>query len=304
MTSDDLALLVCLGCEGTLHFDGERELDGRLCSGVVACRRCDREWAVADGVIHLYDPAEIRLSDRIFRFLYDRIAPVHDLGVRYALPIVQWSLEGPLRDGYMRRIALGSLRPHADGTPVRILEVGIGSGANLALIARDLPPGLDVEIWGVDLSGNMLAQCRARLARGGVPPARTFLADAHALPFRAGTFDRVFHAGAIANYGDPRRALAEMARVARPDTPIVVVDEQLDPRAPVVQRALFRTLLFWDPWVHAPREHLPVDAYGVIEEQVSVYYYCLTFQVPPRASALRDAGDGTMDGAKAAARTR
>ena len=297
MTDDDLALLVCLGCEGPLHFVGERGPDGVLRAGVVACRRCDRDWPVADEVVHLYDPAEIRFSDRIFRFLYDRIAPMHDFGVRYLLPLVQWSFEGPLRDGYMRRIALGSLRPHADGTPVRILEIGIGSGANLALMARDLPPGLDVEIWGIDLSPNMLAQCRARLAGGCALPVKTFLADAHALPFRAGTFDRVFHAGAIANYGDPRRALAEMARVARPDTPIVVVDEQLDLHAPLVQRALFRTLLFWDPWIHAPREHLPVDAYDLIEEQVSVYYYCLTFRVPARA------GD-VVDGANATARTR
>jgi ubiquinone/menaquinone biosynthesis C-methylase UbiE len=126
----------------------------------------------------------------------------------------------------------------------------------------------------------MLAQCRARLARHTGRPLRLLLADAHALPFRDATFDRVFHVGGIAAYRDPRVGLAEMARVARPGTPIVVVDEQLDPgrRHGLYHRLAFRALTFYDRAPASPTALLPPDATDVVDEQVTRFYYCLTFR--------------------------
>jgi hypothetical protein len=76
-------------------------------------------------------------------------------------------------------------------------------------------------------------------------------------------------------------ALAEMARVARPGTPIVVVDEQLDPGRlhGRFHRAMFRAVTFYDRHPHCPREHLPPGATAVVEEQVSRFFYCLTFEM-------------------------
>src|SRR5262249_43335820 len=151
-----------------------------------------------------------------------------------------------LRDGYMPRLELGALRRGRNGRPPRILEVGVGTGANLPLLERDLPRRLDVELWGCDLSDGMLAQCQRRLATHRGRTLRLLVADAHALPFPDRSFDRVFHVGGIAGYHDPKRALAEMARVAVPGTPIVVVDEQLDPgqRHGLYYRLMFRALTF------------------------------------------------------------
>jgi ubiquinone/menaquinone biosynthesis C-methylase UbiE len=165
--------------------------------------------------------------------------------------------------------------------------VGVGSGGNLPWLARDLPRGLDVELWGVDLSEQMLAHCRRRLAEPGSRPVRLVLADGHALPFPDASFDRVYNVGGIGTYADPRRALAEMARVARPGTPIVVVDEQLDPgvRHPLYYRLVFRALTLYDPAPRSPIAYLPPEAVDVTDEQVSRFYYCLTFSVPPPAAA-------------------
>jgi ubiquinone/menaquinone biosynthesis C-methylase UbiE len=200
------------------------------------------------------------------------------------LPLLQFGSEQSLRDGYMRRLELGALQPHPDGTPVRILEVGIGCGANLPLIARDLPARLAVEVWGVDLSEGMLAQCRRRITRApSGPSAKLLVADAHGLPFADGMFDRVFHVGGIAAFGRPEIALAEMARVARRGTPIVVVDEQLDERAApcLYQRLAYRALTMFAPSAGSPIALLPADATEVIDEQVSRFYYSLTFRMPP-----------------------
>jgi ubiquinone/menaquinone biosynthesis C-methylase UbiE len=181
----------------------------------------------------------------------------------------------------MTRLDLASLRP-IPGERLRILEVGIGAGANLSLLDRDLPPYCDVEIWGLDLSVGMLERCRRRLAQDPGRPVRLLLADAHALPFPDACFDRVFHVGGIGGYGNPGRGLAEMARVARPGTPILVVDEQLDPawRTSPFHRLVFRALTFYASESASPVGDLPPGATDVVSEQLSRYYYGLTFRMP------------------------
>src|SRR6266446_239626 len=200
----DVATLACPICRGSLllqasrgspHDGGRRSPDAaalhespgaaEVRDGIFTCSRCYHEWPLRDGVPQLCDEDRVSGIDRALRPIYDFIAPYHDLGADVVLPLLQFPDFGASRDRYVRELRLGELRPHADGSPVRILEVGIGSGANVPLVHAAL------------------------------------LADA--------TFDRVFHVGGINGYRDVRKALAEMARVARAGTPIVVVDEELDP---------------------------------------------------------------------------
>lgn len=282
MTPADADLLVCPTCNGSLVFRG-RTAGALIASGVLQCRGCGTAWPVCDGVPHLYDPSQVRGSDYFLRFVYDWIAPWHDLSVKFVLPVLQTESADTARNAYMERLELTRLVPR-NGTPVRILEVGIGGGANLPLIERDVPSDIgNLEVWGVDLSPGMLAQCRRRVRWSSFGRrVRLMLADAHALPFPDASFDRVFHVGGIAGYRDAKLALAEMARVARPGTPIVVVDEQLD-RAR--QNSLYHRFVFWaitiyDPNPHAPAAEIPRHAVCDESTQVSRFYYCLRFHVP------------------------
>lgn len=282
----DVARLACPACGGALVFHG-REAEGRLSEGRLRCGGCGEAWAVKRGLARLYREDAVRGTDRLMRVLYDGLPALHDPLTAVLTPLLQSVTEARLRDGYMRRLELGALKAREDGQPVRVLEVGVGAGANLPLIRRDVPPGLDVEVWGVDLSEGMLKHCRRRVRRGGDAAVRLLMADAHALPFPEGMFDRVFHVGGIGGYRDPARALGEMARVARRGTPLVVVDEQLDPtlRPSLLQRAAFRALTFYSKDPHCPRELLPIGAVSVIEEQVAPFYYCLSFRMPePRGA--------------------
>ena len=239
-------------------------------------------WPVVDGLARLYREPWVRGTDRTLRRIYDAVPSLHRPANRFLLPALQFRSELATRAGYLPRLELNSLAPHADGSPPRILEVGIGDGINLDLLDRHLPADQRVDIWGVDLSRGMLAQCRARIGRTPRAAVRLVLADAHALPFPDASFDRVFHVGAAGSYRDPALALAEMARVARPGTPIVVVDEQLDPdhRQSLYHRAMFRALTFYDERPHCPLEFVPAGAEDVIEEQISRFYYCLRFRIP------------------------
>lgn len=282
MSPGDVDLLRCPDCRGALRWAG-RERGGSLDSGRLSCGTCGAVWPVRDGLPRLVREARVAGTDRLMRFVYDRFAALHDPAVRYVLPLLEGvGSERAIRDAYLRRIALASLAVEVGGRPARILEVGVGTGANLPLLRRDLPEGARAEVWGLDLSHGMIDRCRRRAPSAGLGPVRLLLADAHVLPFPDAAFDRVFHVGGINAFRDRRLALSEMARVARPRTPIVVVDEQLDPalRRSPFHRAMFRLLTLYDRDPRSPRDLLPPGATDVLDEQISPFYYGLTFRMP------------------------
>jgi ubiquinone/menaquinone biosynthesis C-methylase UbiE len=264
--------LVCPRCRGPLADRAD----------VVSCVPCDRGWPVHDGVPSFVDFDAVRGVEWLMHTIYDWLAPLHDVAVDAILPLTQGATVAATRDRYMRRLELDTLPDEVGQRAARVLEIGIGTGANLPFLDRHLPRRLAVEPWGLDFSRGMLALCRGRLAEHADVAPRLVHGDAHALPFPDASFDRVFHVGGIASYRDPAVALAEMARVARPGTPIVVVDEQLDPAADHgwLRRLAFRAITFYDGDPHAPRECVPADAVDVTVEQVSACYYCLVFRAP------------------------
>lgn len=287
---EEVQRLVCPSCRGTLAYAGRVE-HGRVSEGRLDCGGCGTGWPVVDGLCRLYREQLVRGNDRLLRYFYDNLPILHDPAVRYTLPVFQSGTEEEFREGYLPRLELGALTPRPDGQPVRILEVGIGCGANVPLVRRELPSGLPVELWGLDLSLGMLNVLRRRLRKVGDRELRLLMADAHALPFPDASFDRVFHVGAIGSYRDPATALAEMARVAVPGTPIVAVDEQLDPsrRHNLYYRLMFRLVTFYDRDPHAPVEHVPAGATDVLVEQLSRFFYCLRFRMPASGEARRSA---------------
>ena len=187
-----------------------------------------------------------------------------------------------MRLAYIRRLDLPTARPSVAGEPLRVLEVSVGAGASVPLVLGEIAPDIDVEYWGLDLSAGMMKVCKRKLRHSGERRVRLVHADAHRLPFADHTFDRVFHVGGIGGFNDPRAALLEMARVARPQTPIVIVDEQLDPRlaASLWRRAWFAALTFYDDDPHCPTELVPTEATDVLAEQISAFYYSLRFKMP------------------------
>jgi len=279
LAASDVERLACPTCRRALRFVGVARA-GRLLDGELQCA-CGARFPVADGFAHLYIEGDVRGADRLMRVIYDRLAPLHDPFVWAAMHLFRVGMTASaMRDFYLARVELGRLRPRGDGKPLRVLEVGVGGGINLPLVEARAPA--PVEYWGVDLARGMLRVCRRRLRARGDQRARLLLCDAHALPFPDGAFDRVFHVGAIANWRDPARGLAEMARVAAPGTPIVVVDEQLDrARASRWNRAAFRLVTFYDRDPHCPVEHLPPGARDVRVEQINRFFYCLTFRSAP-----------------------
>jgi ubiquinone/menaquinone biosynthesis C-methylase UbiE len=290
LTTRDVHLLKCpkAHCTGQLTFRGSlgAPIDGSddqpLGCGTLDCGQCGSAWPVQWGCPELIEPGSVSGTDWLLRPIYDLIAPSHDFGVDCVLPLLQYPDPDGARERYIERMELAALEPRAD--PIRILEVGIGAGANLPLLQRHLPLDVDVEFWGLDLSRGMLLQCALRADWWYfAPQVRLVLGDAHNLPFQSNQFDRVFHVGAINGYRDPKGALAEMARVARPRTPIVVVDEELDPAGnhSLLHRIAFHSLTWFDTNPRAPKNLVPAECLASAQvTRVSRFYYCLTFQKP------------------------
>ncbi|PYF11244.1 phosphatidylethanolamine N-methyltransferase /phosphatidyl-N-methylethanolamine N-methyltransferase [Rhodobacter viridis] len=92
-----------------------------------------------------------------------------------------------------------------------VLEVGIGTG-----LALDLYEPSKVAVTGIDLSPDMLAKAQARAeAQGLRNVAGLHIMDARELAFEDESFDHVVALHIMSVVPEPRRVLAEMARVCR-----------------------------------------------------------------------------------------
>jgi len=122
----------------------------------------------------LYDP-----SETLYRWLFRKHDP---------------------RAEYLRELEIG--------TSARLLEVSVGTAANIPHLRSDS------EVFGLDISWGMLKRCQKRLAKWK-RTAELFQGEAERLPLHEGIFDVAFHVSGINFFNDKARAIAEMICVAR-----------------------------------------------------------------------------------------
>jgi ArsR family transcriptional regulator len=116
------------------------------------------------------------------------------------------------------------------------LDVGTGTGRLLELVA----PRAE-RAFGVDASRDMLALARARFAEHGVADrCAVRQADMYRLPLPDGAFDVVALQMVLHYAEDPAAALAEAARVLRPDGLLVVADLAPHERSDLLERHAHR----------------------------------------------------------------
>ena len=177
-----------------------------------------------------------------------------------------------------------------------LLDVGCGPGVFVRELLNSRPG--EFNITAVDRSPAMVEACNARIAGDG--NAKCFVARIEALPFETDSFDVVLAMGVL-EYTDAAAALAELARVARPQGHIIVTMH--NPRSPYrfVERYVygsakggariakslaksrsFRGVRRARVQIHAVSERglrRMMDNVGV--RPVRTVYYDVTFTVPP-----------------------
>lgn len=156
---------------------------------------------------------------------------------------------------------------------LQVLDVSTGSCNSLY---RHGWMSLDADYTAIDLSETMLKQGSVMMAANGVP-VDLVLGDAGDLPFQSDRFDVVLSYGAVNGLSDPAKAIAEMARVARPGGVLLFLDEQMYDQATPVERAYFaRVLSSHNVIHHCPVEAMPESLTEVRVSQVYQFYYICT----------------------------
>ena len=116
-----------------------------------------------------------------------------------------------------------------------VLEVGVGTGLALPHYTAQK------RVTGIDLSADMLALARTRVARENLANVVALLeVDAEATGFADGQFDVAVAMFVASVVPDPRRLLAEMRRVVRPGGTLLFVNHFAATNGPrlAVERAM------------------------------------------------------------------
>jgi SAM-dependent methyltransferase len=117
--------------------------------------------------------------------------------------------DGGLRE--MRRETLAAARG-------RTIDLGAGTGANL-----DLYPEAVDDLVLAEPDPHMVKQLREKLARSGLA-AELIEAPAERLPFEDSSFDTAVFTLVLCTVSDPQAALAEAARILKPNGKLLFVE--------------------------------------------------------------------------------
>jgi ubiquinone/menaquinone biosynthesis C-methylase UbiE len=166
-------------------------------------------FPVRNGIPAFLKPEDLTGDNGKYNHLYQVIGGFYDDTQRIFI-----ALKGFNRDVYFRSYM--SLLEAKPGDSV--LETSVGTGLNF----KYLPRG--VQLSGLDLSPEMLANCQNNLRRWQMD-ADLYLGNAESLPFADSSFDVVFHVGGINFFNDRAKAIREMIRVAKPGSLLLIADE-------------------------------------------------------------------------------
>ena len=144
------------------------------------------------------------------REMFDRIAPAYDrLNHTLSFQI----------DKLWRRHVVRIVRRMQ---PRRILDVATGTGDLALAMARRMR---GVQVLGVDLSENMLAEARRKATACGLDERVVLsLGDAERLEVADASVDVVTVAFGVRNFGDLGAGLREIARVLKPGGKVVILE--------------------------------------------------------------------------------
>lgn len=168
-------------------------------------RKTDAENVTGDAATRALSVAAV--ENDFVENVYDKLAIVYDLTF------------GPaLHPGRLQAIERMNIQPGE-----RVLEVGVGTGINLALYPRE------ATVTGIDFNSSMLEKARERAARKNAAPVRLLQMDAADLKFADDAFDIVYAPYLISVVPDPVKVAREMRRVCRPGGRIIFLNHFLSP---------------------------------------------------------------------------
>jgi len=132
-------------------------------------------------------------------------------------------------DKIWRRKAISYLKPYMPGS---ILDIATGTG-DLAITALNIKPA---KITGIDISEGMLNIGKTKIKKKKLENIiNLILGDSENLQFSDNEFDAAMVAFGVRNFENLQKGLAEIQRVLKPGTPLVVLEFSKPKKFPVKQ---------------------------------------------------------------------
>lgn len=222
MQLNSVDYLCCPACNGGFRLFAEKQIGTEVVQGALECSECRRRFEIRNIFPNLKFPENLKKLDLNSEIWHNQHAEQFDKNNRrwfFYLGIMGSALwETRARCQLINKLELkkGDV----------VLETGVGTGSNLPIIYRKI--GKEGQLDGMDISSGILEVAQRKMKAKGI---RVELVQANAsyLPYKTAKFDEVLHVGAINQFGDKKRAIKEMHRVAKPGAKVVICDEGLSP---------------------------------------------------------------------------
>jgi ubiquinone/menaquinone biosynthesis C-methylase UbiE len=267
LNKKDLEILVCPVTQSRLVLKVGEELNGEIISGLLVSEE-GREYPINNGIPDLTYPSQLPEKDENVRAFYDSRGDAYDANLHLTFD-THGEDENEVRNKFVDSL---ELNPSS-----RVLEVASGTGRDSEVIASRL--GDDGQLCLTDISPEMLIRGQKRLA-GVAVPTTYCLSNASYLPFPDQYFDAVYSFGALGEFSDITRCLAEMVRVSKIGAKIVVGDESIPPWLRETEFAKILITTNKQFLAKVPLDEMPVEARNVcLRWVIGGVFYLIDFNV-------------------------
>jgi len=219
-----------------------------------------------NGIPVLYGVSRLEGYNLQYNTFYRKVAKFYDVALKTLASFYRGG-EAKFRSQYLQLLEIQK--------DSKILEVSVGTGTNISLLP------VYARCYGLDLSWEMLSQCQKNMMRWNRKVELIF-GNAEVLPFHDSIFDVVFHVGGINAFSNRSKAIAEMIRVARPGTKIVIVDETAKMmKALSWMPSASKMIEEWGDRFEAPVSLVPTEMRELqVDTIVKGFFYILSFRTP------------------------
>lgn len=222
-------------------------------------------YEIRGGIVCFLGGDDLTGNNARFRKLYDRMAPYYDLSTRMYARFKHQRVEERLMQ-YLKELEIHN----GD----RVVEISVGTGRNLLCLNRS------AKYYGVDISFGMLKRCRRVMRKDG-RQMNLVQAEAERLPLADGAFDVVFSAGGFNFFNDRTKAIAEMLRIAKSGTKLLISDETEKIRAKFEKSPVAGSFYGGQDRIESPTAFVPDSCSKVNYREVcDGELYALTFRKP------------------------
>lgn len=214
-----LDFLCCPLCHSNLTLNADRVVDDQIISGSLKCQACNKKYSIEDGIPNFLSAELLDEKDEKWMLQYDAMAGSYDILMCLLIPLFTVGLEPFERFRWVKRLRIEK--------GAQVLDVSTGTGKNLPFLRRQI--GSSGRLVAMDISRGMLAYAKMKIEKKGWENVELHRANSSYLPYKNEKFDAVMHVGGINTFGEKKRALSEMVRVAKKNAEIIIVDEGLAP---------------------------------------------------------------------------